>query len=124
MAWAEHIFNCAVILRTLVGIFNHQADTGTGGDPLKHARQNAHLIRFTALSGVARGTWPTSVEIQLNISLGDRNARWNTVYNTSQGDTVRFTKSGDAEKLPYTVPSHHGSLNSRISTLSGQYSSP
>ena len=88
MTGTKQIFNRAVVLRTLVGIFNQQADRGAGGDALENAGQNFHLIRLAALRGIARGAGTAAVEIVLDIRFGQRNARRHAVNDAAQRETV------------------------------------
>ena len=88
MAWTKNILNGAVILRTLIGIFNQQANTGAGGDAVEHAGKDFHLIRLTTLRGVTRGSRTTSVEIVLQISFCQRNTRRNTINDTAERQPV------------------------------------
>ncbi|CNU74083.1 Uncharacterised protein [Salmonella enterica subsp. enterica serovar Bovismorbificans] len=65
----KNIFNRAVVLRALIGVFNQQANAGAGRHAIKHAGENFYLIRFAALGSIARGAGAASVEIVLQIGL-------------------------------------------------------
>ena len=67
MAWAENIFNCAVILRTLISVFDQQTDAGAGSNTFKNTGENFDLIRFAALGGIARCPRATTVEVMLQV---------------------------------------------------------
>ncbi len=47
MAWAENVFNCAVILRALVSVFDQQANAGASSNAFNTA-ENFDLIRLAA----------------------------------------------------------------------------
>ena len=114
MAGTKQIFDGAVILRALIGVFNQQPDAGAGSDAFKHAGQNAHPIRLAALSGIARGARTAPVEIVLQIRFGERHARRHAVDNTAQRNAMRFTKGGDAKNLSNRVACHLGSVIVRL----------
>ncbi|MNT95914.1 hypothetical protein D3C72_2378890 [compost metagenome] len=65
MTGAENIFNRAVILRTLVGIFNQQADTGARSAPFKDAGEDFDLVWLATLRGVTRGARTATVKVVL-----------------------------------------------------------
>ena len=66
----ENVLNGAVVLRTLVGILNQQANAGPGGHALEYAGEDLHLVRLAALGGIARGSRTTAIEIVLEIGFG------------------------------------------------------
>ncbi|ABU76158.1 hypothetical protein ESA_00888 [Cronobacter sakazakii ATCC BAA-894] len=110
VSWTEHIFNRAVILGALIGIFNQQADAGAGGHALKHAGENFHLIRLAALRGVTGSAWAAAVEIVLQVGFAQRNARRHAVNDAAERQTMRLAESGYAKELSKSVACHHGSV--------------
>jgi hypothetical protein len=60
------ILDIAVIPATLVLIFDQKANGRACGAPFKDPRQNADLVWFPALGGVARLARPAAIEIALN----------------------------------------------------------
>src|SRR6516165_10480999 len=54
MPRAEAVGDVAVVLRALVGILDQQLDRRAGGEPVEHARQDAHEIILAPLRRKAR----------------------------------------------------------------------
>jgi hypothetical protein len=65
MAGAELIGDLAVILRTLIGVLDHQSNGRTRRLAFEYAGKNPDLIRFTSLRGVARSTGLATVKVDL-----------------------------------------------------------
>lgn len=74
MAQAENVFNCAVILRALVSVFDQQANAGASSNAFKNTGENFDLIRLAALGGIARCPVATTVEVMLQVRFRQRNA--------------------------------------------------
>src|SRR5699024_1049105 len=110
MAWTENVFNCAVILRTLVSVFDQQTNAGAGSNAFKNTGENFDLIRLTTLGGIARCPRATTVEIVLQVRFRQRNTRRNTIDDAAERQPVRFAEGGYAKELSNCVSSHHGSV--------------
>src|SRR5690606_16249387 len=54
VARTEDVFNRAVVLGALIGVFNQQTNAGPGGTAFKNAGENFDLVRLATLRGVAR----------------------------------------------------------------------
>ncbi len=107
MARAELVFDLAIILGTLINVFDQKPDRGAGGFAFEHARKDFDLIRFAALGGKARLTGFAFFEIILNIGLGQLKQGRHTINDTANGRAVAFAKGGEAEKCSKTVASHN-----------------
>ena len=92
MSRTENVLNGAVVLRTLVGILNQQANAGPGGHALEYAGEDLHLVRLAALGGIARGSRTTAIEIVLEIGFGKRNAWRHAVNDAAQRQAMRFAE--------------------------------
>ena len=110
MAWTENVFNGAVILRTLVGIFDQQANAGTSSNTFKNTGEYFDLIRLAALGGIARCPRATPVEVMLQVRFRQRDAWRNTINDAAERQPVRFAEGGYAKELSNCVSSHHGSV--------------
>ena len=65
VARTEDVFDGAVVLGALIGVFNQQTNAGAGGAAFKDAGENFDLVRLATLRGVARGARTTTVEVVL-----------------------------------------------------------
>ena len=110
MAWTENVFNGAVILRTLVGIFDQQANAGASSHTFKNTGENFDLIRLAALGGIARCPRATTIKVMLQVRFRQRNAWRNTIDDAAERQPVRFAEGGYAKELSNCVSSHHGSV--------------
>ena len=110
MAWTENVLNRTIILRTLVGIFDQQANAGAGSNAFKNTGENFDLIRLAALGGIARCPRATTVEVMLQVRFRQRNAWRNTIDDAAERQPVRFAEGGYAKELSNCVSSHHGSV--------------
>src|SRR5690606_16750613 len=109
MSRSEQVFDIAVILALLVGIFDEQPYRGAGREAFKHARQDFDLIFFATLRGKARCARFATVEIMLQIGFGQRHAGRTTINDTAERKPVAFTKRGHAKKLAYGITRHEHS---------------
>ena len=106
MARAEGLGNIAIILRSLIGVFDHQLDGRTGCLAFEHARQDLHGIGLVALCHVLVLTGTAFIEPVLQHRLGHLYARRAAVNRRSQCRTVAFTPGGDAKKMSKRVQAH------------------
>src|SRR5690606_32950755 len=81
---AEAILDLVVVARALVLVFDQQPDGRTGGAALEHPGQDAHLIGFLALAGVARGAGAPSLDIRLQVGFIQRQPRRTAVDDAAQ----------------------------------------
>jgi len=96
---AEFILDVAVILGSLIGIFNHQTNGGAGGHALEHTGHDFHFIRFATLRSKAVLTRFAFIQKALNIAFTERNARRHAVHNTANCRAVAFAPGGYAEQM-------------------------
>jgi hypothetical protein len=99
------VFDIGVIFRALINIINEKRDRRAGRDLFparlidKYAGENLNRIRFLTLGRIARLTRPTTIEIGLNVSLGERNPRRATVDHAADRRPVAFAKGRDAKQM-------------------------
>ena len=106
MPGSERIQNIAVILTPLIRIANHQGNRGTGGLALVDTTEDLDGIGLTALRDMTRGTWAATVEIGLNVGLGQRHARRATVNDAANGRTMRLAEIRDREQMTKGAARH------------------
>jgi hypothetical protein len=106
MAGAEGLRDLAIVLRPLVGVFDHQLDRRAGGLAFEHARQDADLVRFLALGGELVLAGLALVQPGLDVGLGQRHAGRAAVHRAADGRPVAFAPGGDAEKVAEGVQAH------------------
>ena len=106
MGRPEGILDVGVILRTLVGVVDQQADGGSRGAPVEYAGQDAHLVGLAPLGGKPRGARFAPVQIALQVTGGQLQAGRAAVDDASQGGAVTLAKAGDCEQFADCIARH------------------
>ena len=106
MTRAELLLDIAVVLGTLIGVFDQQANGRTRGLALEDAGENFHRIGLAPGSGEFRGARFAAVEIALEITLLQLDARRAAVNHAAQGQAVTLAKGGNGEQFTYAVARH------------------
>src|SRR6202012_3816160 len=75
MARTEAVLDLLVIARALILVLDQEADRRTGGPALEHAREDAHRIALAPLGRVLRGPRTATVDILLQVRLGEHETR-------------------------------------------------
>ena len=106
MGRPEGVLDIRVIPGALVGVFYEQADGRTGGAPLEHAGQDAHLICFAPLGGVPGSTRLAPVQVSLQVAGGQFQAGRAAVHDASQGRAVALSEAGYREQFTDCIACH------------------
>lgn len=112
MAGAEFVADVVVILGTLVGIFDQQADRRPGGDlrrhpfVLKNAGEDADLVWLLPLGDEFRAAGFAAIQIALDVGFREGNAGRTAVDHATQGWSMAFAKGRDAEKQSKGIKRH------------------
>ena len=67
MRRSKQVFDFTVVFGFLILVFDHHSNCGACGSTLEHARQDFNFIVLFALSGIARLTGFTAIQIRLQI---------------------------------------------------------
>ncbi len=113
MARTEAVGDVAVVLRALVGVLDQELDRGAGRHPIEDAAQDAHLIGFLPLGGIARLAGLALVEPVLDVGLGERQARRHAVDDDPDRRPVALAPSGEAKERAERIAGHrlhHGDV--------------
>jgi hypothetical protein len=103
MPGAKLVLDVTVVFRTLVGIFDQQADRCPRGPAFENAGQYLHAVRFVALRRVSGAARATTVEIALDVRLIEFHPRRATVDHTAQCSTMAFAESRNDKKSAEAV---------------------
>ncbi len=102
----------AIILGTLISVFDHHRNRRAGGShghaiiAKQNARQHAYLIRFAALGCIFRLAGLTLVEIGLDFGFREGNAGRAAIHHTTKRQTMAFAPGCYAEEMTKTVMRH------------------
>ncbi len=97
-----------IVLGTLVGVVDDQADRGARGAALEGPGQDLHLVGLAALGGMARGAGLAPVQVALQVLGGQFQARRTAVHDAAQGRPVTLTEAGDRKEFSECVSRHGG----------------
>ncbi len=106
MAGTIGLGDVRIIFRSLVGIFDHQADRRAGRPPFKHARQDADLVRLAPLGGEFGRAGLAQVEPGLDVGLAQVQPRRTAIDDRADGRTMALAPGGEAEYATETVETH------------------
>ncbi len=113
VARTERILDVAVVLRALIDVFDHQRDGRPRRDLTaivvgEDAREDFDRVRLLPLGGEAGGSGTALVQIDLDVGLGQRNARRAAVDDAADGRSMAFAPGGDTEHMAESVVGHGG----------------
>ncbi len=112
MAGTEGASDLAVILGSLVGVLDHQADRGSGRDGavavIIDAGQDTDLIGLLSLGDEAAAAGLAQIQPGLDIGFSQRDQRRTAVDDAADGGAVAFAPGGDAEQVAEGVVRHDG----------------
>src|SRR5204862_4467326 len=103
---SEAILDLVVVARARVGVIDEDADRGAGRAALEHAREDAHLVGFAALTDEMRRAAAAAVDILLQIRLAQRQARRAAVDDAAHGRPVALAEGGHREQPADGVAGH------------------
>jgi hypothetical protein len=103
MAWTELVLDIAVIMRTLIGVFDQQADRRAGRFAFEDAGKYSHPVCFIALCSMARPARSAPLEVLLYVRLCQFESRRTAVDNATHSRAVAFPKGGHRKKPPESV---------------------
>src|SRR5471032_2064313 len=106
VAGTEALGDVAVILAALVLVADQQRDRRAGGDALVHARQYLHRVRLLALRHMARRARLATVQLGLDVGLGQGQTRRAAVDHATDGRAMRFAKSTHSKQLAKSIAGH------------------
>ena len=106
------VFDGAVVLATLVGVGNVNADGGAGGCAFKEPGKELDAVIFLARGDVARGAGFAPVEFALDGVKIKRDTRRSAIEDAADGRAVAFAVGGEGEVLSDAVaaPGVRGSV--------------
>ena len=105
MAGAEFVADIAIILGTLIGVFDHQRNRRAGRAQtvgslvLEDAGEDFDLVGLAALGGIARLAGLAAVEIALDHFGADRQIGGHTIDDDTERRSMAFTPGGEAEEM-------------------------
>ena len=106
MAGAKAIGDVAVIFGALVGVFDQQLDRGAGCHSVEDAAQDADEVFLAPLRRKARLSGFALVEPALDVRLGERQARRNTVDDDADRGAVAFAPGREPEQGSKRIARH------------------
>ena len=109
MTGPESVEDVAVVLRALIGVFNHQLDRCSCRLALVHAGQDFHRVGLISLGCIFVQTGTPLIKPLLDHGRFKRHA-WGAAVNCgTQGGSVALAPSGEAVEVSKAVD-RHGSL--------------
>ncbi len=106
MGRPELVLDLRIVLGALVGVLDQQANRGTGGASLEHARKDLHLIRLATLGGMARRAWTATIQVGLQIGLAELDARRAAIDDGAERKPVTLAEGGDGKQLAEGIAGH------------------
>src|SRR5690606_22632024 len=106
VSWTEAVLDLFVVARALILVLDQQADRRPGGASIEDARQDAHLIRLTALTRVARRARAAPLDIRLDIRLRQRHPRRAAIDDATERRPMAFAEGRDGEEFAESVAGH------------------
>jgi hypothetical protein len=100
------VFDGAIVLATLVGVGDVDADGSAGGCAFKEAGEELDAVIFLARGDVARGAGFAPVEFALDGVEVKRDARRSAIEDAADGRAVAFAVGGESEVLSDAVAAH------------------
>ena len=106
MAWSECIQDITVVLRALIGVFNHQLDRCSCRLALVHAGQDFHRVGLIPLGCIFVQTGTPLIKPLLDHGSFKRHAGRAAVNCSTQGGSVALAPSGEAVEVSKAVDRH------------------
>ena len=106
MAGPELRRDVAIVLGALILVLDHQGNRGAGGQALEHPGLDLDDIRLAPLGGEARLAGLALVQEVLDVRLGQRQARRDTIDDGADRGSVAFAPGGESERRAEAVARH------------------
>src|SRR5690606_5666269 len=109
----ELVLDLGIVLGFLVGVFDQQADTGTGGLALKNARKDFYDVVLATLGGVLGGAGFAAIQIQLQIGFTQLQPRRAAINDATKRQTMALAKGGYREQFAESIARHRNSVTKK-----------
>src|SRR5690606_10366061 len=106
VAWTIGLGDLRIVLRSLVGVLDHQADRSAGRLAFERARQDLDQVRLAPLGGELAGPRLARIEKRLDRLFADRQSRRTPVHHRPQRRPMALTPGRKAKYPAECVEAH------------------